>query len=306
MSCCIAVTGGSGFLGGHLLSTLRQRGIAVRALARSPMPDLAGVTWIKGALDQPDALAQLLDGSEAVIHVAGTIKALDRAGFMLGNVEGTTAMLRAAETAGVRRFVHVSSLAAREPRLSPYCESKALAEAAVMRSKLDWTILRLPGIYGPGDRETLRLFRTAQDLVMPIPSGQRVAAWVHAADAASALIAALEPSMIGQTSDVDDAIGGHSHRDFAASVRQAAGGKAMIVAVPDVAVRLMGWFGSLEARISGKVQMLTSEKAREILHPDWRVSRCLLHERTGWLPRFDLATGLADTVRDYRQRGWLS
>ena len=86
------------------------------------------------------------------------------------------AMLAAATAAGVRRFVFVSSLAAREPQLSMYGASKARAEALVERSGLDWSIVRPPAVYGPGDRETLELFKMARlGLVLMPPAGRAVA-----------------------------------------------------------------------------------------------------------------------------------
>src|SRR5206468_3050159 len=77
------------------------------------------------------------------------------AGFEKGNVQGTLAMLAAATAGGVRRFVHVSSLAAREPKLSLYGGSKARAEELVHSSGLDWAIVRPPAVYGPGDKDPL-------------------------------------------------------------------------------------------------------------------------------------------------------
>ena len=115
--------------------------------------------------------------SDAIIHVAGLISARDAAGFEQGNVDGTLAMLAAATAGGVHRFVNVSSLAAREPKLSLYGASKARAEELVERSGLDWAIVRPPAVYGPGDKETLELFRMARlGLIVVPPRGPAVAA----------------------------------------------------------------------------------------------------------------------------------
>src|SRR5687768_2905891 len=113
----LAITGATGFVGGRLLDLALAAGHEVRALTRRPRPDREGVTWVQGALDKPESLDRLAGGSDAVIHVAGVINAPDPAGFEAGNVTGTSAVLKAAEKAGVGRFVHVSSLAAREPKL---------------------------------------------------------------------------------------------------------------------------------------------------------------------------------------------
>ena len=139
----VALTGATGFVGGHLLELALGDNHSVRALTRRPQPSRAGVTWVEGALDDPAALAALVTGADAVIHVAGVINA-DAAGFEAGNVTGTAAILGAAEQAVVGRFVHVSSLAAREPTLSLYGGSKARSEALVSASPLSSAIVRPP------------------------------------------------------------------------------------------------------------------------------------------------------------------
>src|SRR6185369_7083699 len=104
----------------------------------------------------------------------GVINAPDKAGFEAGNVAGTAAVIAAAQDAGVRRLVHISSLAAREPGLSDYGASKLLSENVVRASGLDWTIVRPPAVYGPYDREMLELFRMARLRLMPLPPGGRL------------------------------------------------------------------------------------------------------------------------------------
>ena len=158
----LAITGGTGFVGAHLLDAALAAGHQVKALTRRDQDPRDGLEWIAGDLSSRDALEQLVRDVDAIIHVAGTISAPTAAGFEKGNVAGTLAMLAAATAGGVHRFVHVSSLAAREPRLSVYGASKAKAEELVMSSGLDWTIVRPPAVYGPGDRETLELFRMAK------------------------------------------------------------------------------------------------------------------------------------------------
>ena len=102
-------------------------------------------------------------------------------------------MLAAATAGGVRRFVHVSSLAAREPKLSLYGGSKARAEELVHSSGLDWAIVRPPAVYGPGDKETLELFRMAKLGLMLMPPKGRVSV-IHADDLARLLLALAGPA----------------------------------------------------------------------------------------------------------------
>ena len=124
----LAVTGGTGFVGSHVLRTARAQGHEIRALTRGWRPPEDGIDWVDGALDRADSLAKLCQGADAVVHIAGLINASSRAAFEAVNVGGTANIIDAARKAGVRRFIHISSLAAREPELSDYGRSKARAE----------------------------------------------------------------------------------------------------------------------------------------------------------------------------------
>src|SRR6185312_2119566 len=157
----LAVTGGTGFVGSHLLDQALGAGHEVATLTRREQPGREGIVWVAGDLHDRAALERLMSDADAVIHVAGVITGQTAAAFDKGNVEGTLSMLAAATAGGVRRFVHVSSLAAREPNLSLYGDSKARSEQLVMGSGLDWAVVRPPAVYGPGDKETLELFRMA-------------------------------------------------------------------------------------------------------------------------------------------------
>ena len=156
----LAITGGTGFVGASTIDRALATGHQVRALTRRAQPSRRGVTWVTGALDDDDALARLVEGGNAVLHIAGVVNA-DRAGFVAGNIEGTRAMLAATAQAGIARYIQVSSLSAREPALSIYGWSKAEADALVMASDHDWTVVRPSAVYGPGDMEMRDLFRAA-------------------------------------------------------------------------------------------------------------------------------------------------
>ena len=124
----LALTGATGFVGQALVERALAAWNTVRALARKEQAPREGVRWITGDLADSGALARLMRGAEAVIHVAGVVNAPDPAGFEAGNVACTLAVIEAAKAAGVPRLVFVSSLAAREPQLSVYGAYKAKAE----------------------------------------------------------------------------------------------------------------------------------------------------------------------------------
>src|SRR3954454_15096316 len=170
----LAITGGTGFVGSHLIHAALAAGHEVQALTRREQPERESVEWIGGSLDDRSALERLVTDADAIVHVAGVINAPDAAGFEHGNVAGTLEMLAAATAGWVKRFIHVSSLAAREPKLSLYGASKAKAEELVRSSGLDWAIVRPPAVYGPGDKETFELFKMARRGQIYLPPASKL------------------------------------------------------------------------------------------------------------------------------------
>ena len=299
----LAITGGTGFVGSHLIDVALGAGHEVKALARRDQPPRESLDWIAGDLASRDALERLVDGVDAIIHVAGTINAPNAAGFEKGNVRGTLAMLAAATAGGVQRFVNVSSLAAREPKLSLYGASKAKAEELVHSSGLDWAIVRPPAVYGGGDKETLELFRMAKLGIMLMPPKGRVSV-IHADDLARLLLAlasSFEPSNVLIEPD-DGKPGGWTHREFARALAAAVGTKAAVISSPGILLRLAARVDHL---VRGEKAKLTADRAAYFSHRNWVVEPKRAAPPSLWRPQIDTMQGLADTADWYRQQGWL-
>jgi nucleoside-diphosphate-sugar epimerase len=298
----LAITGATGFVGSRLLDRALATGREVRALTRRPQEPRAGATWIAGALDTPDALAAIVDGADAVIHVAGVVNAPDRAGFAAGNVAGTQAIVDAATAAGVRRFVHVSSLAAREPRLSNYGWSKAEAEAAVAASALDWDMVRPPGIYGPGDLDQLELFRLAKRGLALTPPAGRLSI-IHVDDLARLLLALAEAPATRSIYEADDGTaGGFSYADFSRAIGSAVGKKVRPIAIPR---SLLATGARLDRLVRGDKARLTPDRVAYFCHSDWVVDPARRPSAELWQPQVPTAAGLADTAAWYRAHALL-
>ena len=219
----VALTGATGFVGRITLDRLVADGWHVRALTRRDQHKKAAVSWVHGRLDDPASLHELCKGADVVLHIAGVVNAPDAAGFESGNVTGTANMIAAAQSAGIHRFVAVSSLAAREPGLSLYGASKAKAENLVKASTLDWTVIRPPGVYGPGDTEMLDMFRIAAKGWALLPPRGRVSV-IHVDDLARALLALATAGPSHTVLEIDDgAPAGYSHPDFAEHIGAALG-----------------------------------------------------------------------------------
>jgi nucleoside-diphosphate-sugar epimerase len=299
----LAITGGTGFVGSHLIDAASAGGHDVVALTRREQAPRDRVAWIAGDLQDRSALEKLVDGADAVIHVAGVISATNAAAFEKGNFEGTLTMLAAATAGGVQRFVHVSSLAAREPKLSLYGASKERAEELVHSSGLDWAIVRPPAVYGPGDRETLELFRMAKLGLMLMPPKGRVSV-IHARDLARLLIALAAydaPSTVLIEPD-DGKPDGWTHRQFARALGHAVGTKPAIVSSPGVLLRLAARADQMLRRDKAK---LTVDRAAYFSHRNWVVEPKRACPPGVWKPTIDTMRGLKETADWYRAEGWL-
>jgi uncharacterized protein YbjT (DUF2867 family) len=298
----IAVTGATGFVGQALLDRALEADVTVKALARRAQPPLAGVEWVSGDLGTNAALRQLVRGAEAVIHVAGVVN--DAAQFESGNVLGTLNVIEAAKAEGVRRFIHVSSLSAREPDLSAYGASKARAEKLVMASGLDWTIVRPPGIYGPRDVDYFEMFRLARWGLMPVPPKEGRASIIHVDDLARLLLA-LVPGGEGtsfQTFEPDDGREqGWSHYEFARAVGWALGRRPWVLHLSRASLERAA---RVDRRVRGTKARLTADRVGYMSHPDWVVSNDARPPHRLWQPLVPTREGLKATAQWYRENRW--
>jgi nucleoside-diphosphate-sugar epimerase len=296
----IALTGGTGFVGSRLIDLALADGHQVRALTRRAQPPREGLAWVRGALDTPDALASLATGADAVLHVAGVVNAPDKAGFVAGNVEGTRAVLAAANG---RRFVHVSSLAARESELSTYGWSKAEAEKLVTASAAQWDIVRPPGVYGPGDTEMLDMFRLAKRGIALLPPAGRISL-IHVDDLVRLLLAlALSPAQRLVVEADDGTTGGWTHAEiFGDAMGRAVGRRVKAVSLPRP---LLSLAARADRLLRGRDAKLTADRVRYLCHPDWVISPARRPSPALWRPQIATPDGLAQTAQWYRAAGLL-
>lgn len=310
-----AITGGTGFVGLHLLPALARAGFRLRILARRPpithsaLADLHFET-VQGSLQEPAALAKLVHGADVVIHAAGLIKAHKRSDFLKINQAGARTLAQITRhSAPAARFILISSLAAREPTLSPYAFSKKAAEIAVQQAYAEapsqLSIIRPPAIYGPWDKETLPLFQASLGAFVPLLSRGR-AALIHADDAAAAITAMAGPAFQqGCFALADEQPAGYTMRDIFTAASQATGGHPRFFHLPAPLLLAAGAVSELLGHTHRVAPIFTLGKAREILHLDWSVPPSDLLPPGIYTPCLSLAEGFAQTVAWYRQAGWL-
>ncbi len=303
-----AVTGATGFLGRRLVPALTARGWRVRILARDPAAasfDGAAPEIVRGDLDDTAALAALTEGCDVVVHVAGAIKALDRAAFFAVNQAGAR---RLAESMGPGRMLMVSSLAARSPELSNYAASKRAGETVardILGERL--TVVRPPAIYGPGDRETLGLFKLAAAApFLPAPDDPAARlALAHVDDVVTQLIGRLNGEWRPETFAIGGARPeGYGWREIFATAATAMGRSPRLVPLPLWIISAAAAVSETAAQLRRSPAIFNRGKARELRHSDWSVSPAELPPE-GADGCVDLATGFARTVAWYREAGWL-
>jgi 2-alkyl-3-oxoalkanoate reductase len=324
------VTGGSGFLGSHVVEHLARAGRPVRALVRQSsdtrfLKSLPGVELFEGAVDDLASVKRAAAGVSGVIHVAGLVKARSAEEFMRVNRGGTEHLLDAAlENAGtIRRFVLVSSLAAlrpsdasgtpvpedAEPRpVTDYGKSKLAAERAALSKKdrLPLVILRPPAIYGPRDREILAFFKSIKLGILPLlGSTQNKLSMIYGSDCASACVAALDRDLpSGAAYHVDDGRV-HTLEEMIMLAEQAMGRKAKLrFHLPRRLVETAALGAELYGRATNRAVMLTRDKLNELFE-QWVCDGSKARRDLDWQPLVSFEAGVQQTVAFYREAGWL-
>ena len=296
----IAVTGATGFIGRRLVLELTSAGHSVRALVRRPIHEGRGLTTVRGSLADRAALQTWAGGANAVVHLAGAVRGVDRTAFDAVNVAGTQAVLDALHTAAPQaHLIHVSTLAAREPHLSDYAGSKRAAEDLVRNSQLAaTTILRPTAVYGPGDVELQPLLDSAAKGLATAPGSidNRVSL-IHVDDVIGAILASLaHPGHQEEPFELCDGAPGYRWPEIAATIAGITGKRVRLIAIPRGLLSVAGRMNRISARLIGYAPMLTPGKARELTHPDWSCDVTRFSEHASWMPRFDLTSGLATVL----------
>jgi nucleoside-diphosphate-sugar epimerase len=302
----IAITGATGFVGQTVIDEAEARGLTIRALTRRPQEPRKGVAWVEGSLSDPTSLGALVQGADAVLHIAALTTAPNAASFSAANVTGTEDLLAAAAAAKAKRFVFVSSLSAREPALSLYGASKAEAEQLVAASGLDWTVVRPPGVYGPRDVDYFEMFRTAKMGFVPLPP-RGASSILHVHDLARLLLDLIDapPELVRhRLFEPDDGReGGWSHKELAQAIRQAVGRRRVFA--PQLPAALLRMAASIDGALRGPKARLTPDRVGYMTHPNWVSRSAFAVPAQVWEPRIGGVEGLALTAAWYREQEWL-
>ncbi|WP_263818613.1 NAD-dependent epimerase/dehydratase family protein [Salinibacter sp.] len=329
------VTGGTGFVGSHLVEELLHRGMdEVRCLVRTDpkwLSDL-NVTPVRGDLSDVEVLWEALDGVDEVYHVAGRTRAPTEDAFYEANVQATLNLLGAVQHAApdLDRVLVTSSLAAvgrchddvatEEVPLRPvslYGRSKAQMEQALRErpettpesyaETLPLTVVRPPAVYGPRDRDILDFFRAVKRHVCPIVGGgsARTLSLVHVRDLATGMVdAARHPGARGETYFLGSTRP-HAWNEVKRAATAALDTWAVPLPVPGPLLGAVGTMAEAWGWATGTHPPLNRDKTREIRHACTACSSEKAAHDFDYDPSIPLDDGMARTLRWYEEHGWL-
>ena len=320
----ILVTGGSGFIGSHLVEKLCSNGEQVRLLVRRPrlFPN-SPVELAMGDLVSGEGLASALTGADTVIHLAGVTKALSADDYYAGNVTATENLARA--VAGILshtgiRMVHVSSLAAIGPApgatpvgedaephpVGHYGRSKLEGERKVRAILPDAVIVRPPVVYGPRDTDVFQMLKSInQGIVVEIAGGEKWFSAIYVSDLVDGIIAASQsPRAKGRAYFLAHQ-GAVSWSQFGAIAARIMNRKPRIVQVPPPAAYAVGYCAELWSRLTRKPGIISRDKVREAIHPYWLCATARAEDELGFVAPTSIDEGLKNSLAWYREAGWL-
>jgi nucleoside-diphosphate-sugar epimerase len=319
----VLVTGGAGYTGGHLCRKLAARGDHVRTLVLPGMDASAlkplGVEIVEGDLTRKESLAPAVRGAAVVYHIAAVYREqnVPRRVFWDVNVGGTRNLLESAAAAGVKRFVHCSTVGVQGDIEDPpanedapyapgdyYQESKMEGELLALRfhreGKLPVVVFRPVGIYGPGDTRFLKLFRNVRKPM--IGTGNVLYHLTYIDDLVEGI------RLAGETSGVDGetfTLAGPRYttlNELYAAIAEAVGAKPSRVHLPLWPFLLAGAACETACRPFGisppiyrrRMDFFVKDRAFDIS----KARRIL-----GYNPQVDLMEGLANTAAWYKEKG---
>jgi len=322
----VLVTGGTGFLGSHLIDRLLEDPEAeVFALVRDP----SRPRWLEGN-DRVRLLAgdlmnvpPLPAGLDCVFHLAGLTKTLKSSEYYTVNQGGTASLLRALEgQSGPLRFVHLSSVAAGGPStprrpvreedpprpVSPYGESKLLAEGEALKYKgrFSVVILRAAAIYGPRDEDFLEYFRWMKRGILPLVGHRlKLLSLCYVRDVIRAISLASRADVAGgEVFNIADPRV-YSWEDIGGTVAGLLGKKLVHVHIPHWTAFLASAASEGIGRLGGGAHALNVSKYKQMKPDCWVVDVHKAREGLGFETRFSLDEGLGQTIAWYLGRGLL-
>jgi nucleoside-diphosphate-sugar epimerase len=324
----VLVTGGTGFVGSHLVELLLQKGYDVTCLVRDPHRAqwLTGmnIDLVQGDCLKAESLVPAVRGVSIVFHLAGLTKAMHVRDYYRVNHQGTRNILEACarHNPGIRKFVLISSLAAAGPSpdgspvkvtdvarpVSDYGRSKLLAEEEALRYKneLPVIILRPSAVYGPRDRDMYELFRWAsRGLTLELTGGERYISPCYVKDLAAAVLLAAEKKTPNGSIYFVAENRSYSWSEFRQALLTTGGVRALNIKVPYAAAYLIGLASEYGSLFTSRPAITNRQKVREASQRSWECDLTRTENELGFKAEYNLQKGLEITWKWYRDNKWL-
>lgn len=294
----VALTGATGFIGSHLLEHLQRSNVRLKILVRQPHKhqfSSPNIDVIAGNLQDTNALEKLLQGCHALIHCAGRVKASYGHQFYEDNVIASKLLFEVAKNnPNLKKTILISSLSARQAKISHYAASKYAAEQCLINSGIDeWTIIRPPAVYGPRDNELKPVFDWMRRGILWVPGNDKQRfSLLHVQDLCHLVTYSLNSEDSDhQILEPDDRKNhGYSWQDVQSIAEEFFNRKIILIKSPKTVLFAAANINLYTSRLLNRSAMLTPGKVQELLHQDWVVNR--EHIWPNWTPKIDLKNGL--------------
>lgn len=320
------VTGGTGFIGSHLVDHLIESGAfsEIRCLVRSNEKWLSGkpYTKISGSVSDLSALQEGIKGVDVIFHVAGIVKAKSQREFKAINVDATENIIRIAQKNNVRNIIVLSSLAAAGPSsgtpveedkemtpVSMYGESKKRMEAMIknIASPEDSIkVIRPPAVYGPREDQILTFFKScAKGFALMIGNGTHPkVSMVYVTDLIQGILRAAQFKTKGVHTFFISGMRDYTWNEIRDTTSSALGRRNIPLRIRPGLVKKIGATVESTASLFGKYPVINREKAAELIH-EWTCSHKKAEQILNYRPTYTLAEGISKTIQWYKTQKWL-
>lgn len=325
----ILLTGATGFVGSHILDSLRARGLEVRVLLRKSSsrqfiePHEPHIELCEGSIGDPASLRKAMDGVTHVIHCAGATRARCNAEYYEINQTGTRNVVDAANAraGNISRLIHISSLAASHPApankpareedvsapVSEYGRSKLGGEREVLEQcKVPFTVLRPPAVYGPRDDGFLSMFQAVRRHLLPnFVGGVEAMSIIYVKDMAEVTVDCLMHSAVAGRLYFVASPKWVTTRGFCEEIARQLKVWTVPLNLPVAALWPVCAMSELFCKLMNKPSLLNRQKYAELRASGWVCDASRLRNETGLVAVTPLSDGIRETIAWYRENGRL-
>jgi nucleoside-diphosphate-sugar epimerase len=325
----VFITGGTGFIGSHLVDKLLAKGYQIKCMVRksSNLKWLAdkNIELVYCDFFNEQLITQAVEDVDYIYHIAGVTFAKSKEDFFRGNVEATKSLLKVIlkVNPSLKKFIHLSSQAAVGPSpdrehpvkenalykpISTYGRSKMEAEIAVKEyfGKLNITIVRPPAVFGPRDIAVYEYFKTMSKGLQPmIGFNDKLVSLIHASDLVDGIILAGESDVSNNNIYFISSEQFYSWKEVGIVTEKIMLKKSYRLRIPHALVFTVGFFAEIFAHFSKKPAILNMEKCRELTQNYWTCSVEKAKRELGYKQKLTLEDSIRDTVDWYFRNKWI-